>query len=147
LAIDHWQMEPLGHRLLDSIFMMRFPWNTCLLAFGLAGAACGGGSAPPPAQPVVANTPPPPPPADAAPVSEMAGVKAKMAGFADAMCACKDSACAQKVADAMTKWGQEEAKKDKEAPKLTEQDNKEFTALGERMGTCMQTAMGGGGKP
>ena len=67
-----------------------------------------------------------------------------MAKFRDQMCACTDSPCAQKVADDMTKWGQEEAKNDRDPPKMTEEDTKRFTELGETMGRCMQKAMGGG---
>jgi hypothetical protein len=67
-----------------------------------------------------------------------------MERFGDEMCACKDTACAQKVSDEMTKWSQEEAKDQKESPKMTEDDIKRATAIGERMGKCMQTAMGMG---
>jgi hypothetical protein len=63
--------------------------------------------------------------------------------YRDQFCACKDSACAQKVSDDMTKWGQEMAKDDVEPPKMSEEETKEFTAIGEEMGKCMQKAMGG----
>jgi hypothetical protein len=71
----------------------------------------------------------------------------KMSKFADDMCACKDSPCAQGVADAMTKWGQDMTKNAHQPPKMTEQETKDFTQLGERMGKCMQAAMGGGSTP
>ena len=67
-----------------------------------------------------------------------------MTKFKDQMCMCKDSACAQKVSDDMTKWGQEMAKADREPSKLTDEETKKFTEIGESMGRCMQTAMGGG---
>ncbi|MEO6772640.1 MAG: hypothetical protein ABI467_06405 [Kofleriaceae bacterium] len=70
-----------------------------------------------------------------------------MTKFRDEMCACTDSACAQRVSDEMTKWGQEEARNDQNPPKMTEDDVKRFTRLGEIMGTCMQKAMGGGTTP
>ncbi|MFT3697114.1 MAG: hypothetical protein QM831_28485 [Kofleriaceae bacterium] len=71
-------------------------------------------------------------------------VMAKMVTFKDQMCACKDSACASKVADDMTKWGQEEAKKTDDVPQMSDEDTKAFTKIGEEMGTCMQKAMGPG---
>jgi hypothetical protein len=69
---------------------------------------------------------------------------ATMTRFRDDMCACKDSACAQKVSDDMTKWGQEEMRTNREPPKLSDDDVKRFTQIGEDMGHCMQKAMGGG---
>ena len=68
----------------------------------------------------------------------------KMTEFKDKMCACKDSACAQKVSDEMTKWGQDQAKDNKEPPKMSEEETKKFTQIGEDMGKCMQKAMGAG---
>jgi len=65
----------------------------------------------------------------------------RMAVFRDQFCACKDSACAQRVSDEMTKWGQEEAKNSSEPPRMTEEETKRFTELGEQMGQCMQKAM------
>ena len=70
----------------------------------------------------------------------------KMSEFRDQMCACKDSACAQKVSDVMTQWAQDQAKDNAEPPKMTEEDTKKFTQIGEDMGKCMQKAMGGGGE-
>jgi len=69
---------------------------------------------------------------------------AAMTHFADEMCACHDTSCAQRVADEMTKWSQEMAKDQSKPPKMTDDDVKRATALGERMGKCMQEAMGGG---
>ena len=67
-----------------------------------------------------------------------------MTKFRDEMCVCKDSPCAQKVSDEMTKWGQEEAKSERDPPKLSDEDVKRFTQLGQEMGTCMQKAMSSG---
>lgn len=68
----------------------------------------------------------------------------KMTEFKDQMCACKDTACAQQVSDVMTKWGQEQAKDLADPPKMSEEDTKKFTQVGEQMGMCMQKAMGAG---
>ncbi len=65
--------------------------------------------------------------------------------FRGEMCACKDSACAQKVSEDMTRWGQQMAKEEPDPPKLTEEDTRRFTQLGEALGKCMQAAMAGGG--
>jgi len=65
----------------------------------------------------------------------------QMTTFKDQMCMCKDAACAQHVSDDMTKWGQEMAKDNTEPPRMTEEDTKRFTELGEQMGKCMQKAM------
>ncbi|HSD87621.1 MAG TPA: hypothetical protein VLB44_08900 [Kofleriaceae bacterium] len=67
--------------------------------------------------------------------------------FADKMCACKDMKCAQEVSDEMTRWSQEMAQMQEEPPTMTEEETKEAQALGERMGKCMQTAMGAGDPP
>jgi hypothetical protein len=69
---------------------------------------------------------------------------ATMTHFRDEMCACANSACAQRVSDEMTKWGQEEVRSNREPPKLSDDDVKRFTQIGEDMGKCMQKAMGGG---
>jgi hypothetical protein len=98
--------------------------------------ACGG--SPPPAAPA---PPPPPPPADAAaPAADAWFTEAmvKMSGFADAMCACKDVACAKKVSDDMTEWGQVMEKQHPDPPKLTEEQTKNASDVGQRMGECMQ---------
>ncbi|HSD87620.1 MAG TPA: hypothetical protein VLB44_08895 [Kofleriaceae bacterium] len=81
----------------------------------------------------------------AAPLSmSNAAAMRKMHEFADKMCACKDPKCAQDVSDEMVKWSQEMSKQMKEPPKLSDAEMKEATELGERMGKCMQTAMGAG---
>lgn len=82
----------------------------------------------------------------AEPLSSMSSSEAmrKMHEFADKMCACKDAKCAQVVSDEMTKWSQEMAQQMKEPPKMSEAEVKEATELGERMGKCMQQAMGAG---
>jgi hypothetical protein len=77
-----------------------------------------------------------------APLRSSRAAMKKFHEFADKMCACKDMTCAQDVSDEMTKWGQEMAKTDPEPPVMTEEDTKEATALGQRMGECMQKAMG-----
>jgi hypothetical protein len=74
----------------------------------------------------------------------MSKVMAKMVEFKDQMCACKDMACAQKVSDGMTTWSQEMAKQQDEPPKLTEEETKQATQIGEQLGRCMQKAMGAG---
>ena len=70
---------------------------------------------------------------------------AKMSEFADEMCKCKDAKCAQDVSDKMTKWGQEQAKNQKEPPKMNEADTKKAQEIGTKMGECMTKAMGAGG--
>jgi hypothetical protein len=69
---------------------------------------------------------------------------AKMGEFRDEMCACSDTACAQRVSDEMATWSQEQAKDSKEPPKMTDEETKEATQIGEAMGKCMQKAMGAG---
>lgn len=66
---------------------------------------------------------------------------AAMTGFKDKMCACTDTKCAQLVADDMTKWGQEQAKDNRDPPKMSEEEVRAFTQIGEDMGKCMQKAM------
>jgi hypothetical protein len=69
---------------------------------------------------------------------------AKMRELKDEMCKCKDAKCAQDVSDKMTKWSQDQAKNQKEPPKMSDADQKTAAQLGEEMGKCMQTAMGAG---
>ncbi len=69
------------------------------------------------------------------------GLFKAMVGYKEQMCACKDSKCATAVSDAMTKWGAEQEKMDREPPRMSEDDTKKFTEIGEAMGTCMQKAM------
>ena len=64
-----------------------------------------------------------------------------MTAFKDQMCACRDTACAQHVSDEMTTWGQQQAKDNAEPPRMTEEETKAFTQIGEEMGKCMQRAM------
>jgi hypothetical protein len=73
--------------------------------------------------------------------ADMAEAMAKMTEFKDKMCACADTACAQKVSDDMTKWSTEQAKNMKEPPKMSEEDTKKMTQIGEDLGKCMQKAM------
>jgi hypothetical protein len=72
---------------------------------------------------------------------EAAEAMAKMREFGDKMCQCKDSACAQGVSDEMTKWSMEMAKTDDDPPKMSEEEIKEATEIGTRMGECMVKAM------
>jgi hypothetical protein len=112
-----------------------------ILVCWLLAAACGGGSnKAQPAQPAVSNQVA----AETAPVaprteSELA--LDKMQQFTDTMCACSDKDCVQKVADDMTSWSMEMAKKSEEPPKMSEADTKRASDIGKRMGDCMQRAM------
>ena len=72
----------------------------------------------------------------------MAEAMNKMGEFKDKMCACKDAKCAQSVSDDMTKWGQEQSKAMTEPPKLSDEQVKQATDIGEQMGNCMVKAMG-----
>ena len=63
------------------------------------------------------------------------------------MCACKDAKCAQDVSDEFSKWSQEQAKNQKEPPKLTNEQQTKAAAMGEEMGKCLQTAMGAAAYP
>jgi hypothetical protein len=76
--------------------------------------------------------------------SGAAEAMAKMREFRVEMCACSDTACAQRVSDEMATWSQEQAKDSKEPPKMTDEETKEATQIGEAMGKCMQKAMGAG---
>lgn len=67
----------------------------------------------------------------------------EMQGFADRMCECHDSQCAQQVADDMQTWSRE-AEKRADPPHMSEQDVQHASAIGERMGRCMQQAMTNG---
>jgi hypothetical protein len=69
---------------------------------------------------------------------------AKMGEFKDKMCACSDTACAQNVSDEMAKWSQQMAKYPGGSPKMTDEETKRATQIGEDMGRCMQKAMGAG---
>ena len=66
-----------------------------------------------------------------------------MERFTDEMCNCRDPQCSQRVVDEMTRWSQEQAKSDAEAPPMSEEDTKRAVEIGERMGACMQNAMAG----
>jgi hypothetical protein len=65
----------------------------------------------------------------------------KMAELKDEMCKCKDAKCAQDVSEQMTKWSQEQAKNQKQPPKMSEADTKKAGEIGEALGKCMQEAM------
>jgi hypothetical protein len=68
-------------------------------------------------------------------------VMATMEGFKDQMCACKDAKCAERVSDDMTKWSQQAARDMKDPPRLTDEDTRRASDIGEAMGRCMQAAM------
>lgn len=71
---------------------------------------------------------------------------AKMQEFTDEMCACTDKTCADAVAAKMTQWSQEMTQLHREEDmKPSEEDIKEMTAVAERLGKCMMTAMAPGG--
>jgi hypothetical protein len=122
-----------------------------LLIVLVVAAACGASSPPPPAPaptPVSNTAPPPVAPADAAPDPGSASdAIAAMKRFKDELCKCTDTPCAQRVSDEMTRWATDMAKSQAQPPKLSDDDLKTATALGEAMGTCMQRAMGGGAPP
>ena len=63
--------------------------------------------------------------------------------FTRDMCACAPGAadCAKRVSDEMTAWSQKMASQDKEPVKFTEDEQKQLTEIGTRMGECMQRAM------
>ena len=65
----------------------------------------------------------------------------KMRELKDEMCKCKDAKCAQDVSDKMTKWSQEQAKNQKEPPKMSAEDQKAAADLGDAIGKCMAAAM------
>ncbi len=76
--------------------------------------------------------------------NSFADAMSKMEQFETEMCACKDTKCAQKVSDEMAKWSQQMAKGNRVPPKMSDDDVKRATVIGEAMGKCMQKAMGGG---
>lgn len=84
-----------------------------------------------------------------APLSTMTASAAmdKMSELKDMMCACHDSACAQHVSDVMTKWSEDMSKEWKDPPKMTDDEVKRASAIGEAMGKCMQAAMSTGQPP
>lgn len=141
LRADRGSMAPM------SSMMRRVVLVSCLL-----GASCGGGGSKPAAQePAPANAtsdqalsntqPAGTEAAPAAPATPAARALAKMREYEAALCACQDSPCVQAVADDMTRWSNEEARKAAAPPKLTEQEEKQAAEIGARMGECMQRAM------
>lgn len=73
-------------------------------------------------------------------MATLEGMFKAMTDYKVQMCACKDTACMTKVSDAMTKWGAEQEKMDRDPPQMSEEDTKRFGALGEALGTCAQQA-------
>lgn len=66
---------------------------------------------------------------------------AKMSELRDEACKCKDAPCAKGVSDKMMKWTQEQVTGGKAPPKMSEAEAKQATAIGDEMGTCIQSAM------
>lgn len=119
--------------------------NLAALLLALAGCWTNASDPPPLAPAPEVATAPAPQPRRARPRSSpFAEAMAKMAEFRDEMCGCHDTACAQQVADEMTKWSQDQAKDMVAMPKMSEEDTKAATQIGEEMGRCMQQAMGFG---
>lgn len=123
-----------------------------LFVSSLVLGACGGSSKPAAQEPApttatdqqtLSNTQPAAA-TPAEPATPSSRVMAKMQEFTVAMCDCKDADCAKRVSDEMTKWSQQEAQTQKEPVKMSEEDMKQATELGTRMGECMQRAMGAG---
>jgi hypothetical protein len=127
---------PRAYRLRAVGAMMR-EMRAVLLAFIVA---CGSPQSPPP--PPIANTAPPPPPVDAKPLTVTEQALIKMAQLRDAMCKCSDTDCLQQVSQDMTTWAQEMAKHNPEPPKMTDEETKRATEIGQQMGECMQRIMG-----
>jgi hypothetical protein len=75
-------------------------------------------------------------------VSDVAEAMAKMREFEGKMCQCKTAPCAEAVSEEMTRWSQEMATQDRDPPKMSEEDMKTATEIGQRMGDCMAKAMG-----
>jgi hypothetical protein len=65
---------------------------------------------------------------------------AKFESFRDQMCACKDKTCAERVAAEMTTWSKQQSK-DKNPPRMTDEDTQRASRIGETMGRCMQAVM------
>jgi hypothetical protein len=111
-----------------------------IIAVALVGACWRSSPPPPPAQPaaqpstLARRTPPP----------ARDSVIQVMEQLAEDMCACRSSQCAHGVMDEVTRWSQERRKNSEEPPKLSDEDEARAAELGERMGTCLQNAMGTG---
>jgi hypothetical protein len=75
-------------------------------------------------------------------MATLAGMFEAMTAYKNQMCACKDTRCAKQVSDAMTKWGAEQEKMDREPPQMSEEDTKRFGEVGEALGSCMQKVLG-----
>jgi hypothetical protein len=73
--------------------------------------------------------------------AQKAEALATMIRFKDELCQCTTSACAQKVSDEMMKWSQDQARVEQKPPKMSEEETKVFSEIGEQMGRCMQKAM------
>lgn len=74
-------------------------------------------------------------------VTYVAQELAKMSEFTGEMCACKTAECAERVADNMTRSSQEMAKIHRDPPRMTEDETRRATELGDKLGKCMQVAM------
>jgi hypothetical protein len=79
---------------------------------------------------------------DLASVTDASPEIAKMSEFTDLMCACKTADCAQRVSDRITLRSQDMAQPQRDPPRMTEDQVKRATELGDKMAECMRTAMG-----
>ena len=80
----------------------------------------------------------------AAPATPNERALAAMKDFEGKMCACTESECANRVSNEMTKWSQEEAKRQNEPVKLSDEEMNRAVEIGTHMGECMQRAMTAG---
>lgn len=95
-------------------------------------------------QPIENSSPPPPvvssvrsPPPRRTPNEEALD---RMRELESALCACQDMTCVQRVSEDMTQWSQELSQRGEQL-KLTDEETKQATEIGMRMGECMQRAM------
>ena len=65
--------------------------------------------------------------------------------FKGKLCACPDQTCVQGVSDEMTQWAKDMQAKGMKDPKMTDDQTKRATAIGEDMGKCMKRIMNMGG--
>jgi hypothetical protein len=109
--------------------------------------ACGGGAkadTTTPAQPLENKAPAAEPAAAPVPVASSpaaATALQKLREYTDKMCACGDQTCMQTVTDDMTQWSRKMAKQQTEPVKMSGDEMNIATALGTRMGECMQRVM------
>jgi len=113
------------------------------LCLAIALAACGAAPPPPPviATPIAPVVVAPPDAAvDAEPV--VAAALRTLGQLTEAMCQCRDAACANRLAEDMRTWGQALARaRASDDPRPTEAEEHELVELGDRLTTCMTSAM------